>query len=112
MKKKAVFLIVFTLLLLIGKQGFSGDDKRLLLSGYYEFLADFPTGVQNPNNRGLVDGDNNINVLRQKIHLDMEYLPTENLAFKGQFRFFHNATDDVGRNISNFDAFPRDFNGN
>ena len=36
MKKKAVFLIVFTLLFLTGKQAFSGDDKSLFLSGFYD----------------------------------------------------------------------------
>lgn len=86
--------------------------KQFFLSGYYELLSAFPAGLRNPNNYGIINERSDINLMRQKIHLDGEYFISDKISFKGQLRFFHNATDDVGNNIPEFDAFPRDFRGN
>lgn len=111
-KRLGILVFMFFLLLFLPRYGFC-EGENLRLSGYYQIVSDVNTGITNPNNAGMQGDRNNFKLWRQKFQIEADYAPSRILTLHVQARFFHDFTDDLDKDkIRDYNAFPRDFNGN
>lgn len=112
MRKKRVwmYLMVFIVggIVLIGAERSwaleISDD--LTLSGYVRTEFDIHTGVSNPNNAGLNDGNYKINLLRNTLYTEWDYKPSDNFKLCAKVKFVDDSTDRVDANLARYNSFP------
>lgn len=114
-KKHRLGILIFMSfpLLFLPRYGFCQGEEDLRLYGSYQIVSDVNTGITNPNNAGIQSDRNNFMLWRQKFQIEADYTPASILTLHAQARFFHDFTHNLDKEaLADYNAFPRDFNGN